>query len=68
MVVTGDVTQSDLPADVRSGLSDGIQRLGHIEGVAVVDLSGADIVRHRLVREIVAAYDDGPPGGRPRSK
>jgi phosphate starvation-inducible PhoH-like protein len=61
IVVTGDVTQSDLPPDVKSGLSDAINRLGHIESVAVVDLTGADIVRHKLVREIVAAYDKDTP-------
>ncbi len=59
MVVTGDATQTDLPSDVTSGLIDAIGRLGNIEGVGVVALSGEDIVRHRLVREIVKAYDDG---------
>lgn len=57
VVVTGDRTQSDLPENVPSGLADAIQRLHHIEGVAVVELSGRDIVRHRLVREIVDAYE-----------
>lgn len=57
IVVTGDATQNDLPKDTRSGLEDGIQRLSGIEGVAIVKLSGHDIVRHRLVREIVSAYE-----------
>lgn len=58
IVVTGDTTQSDLPPTMKSGLVDAVVRLRHIEGVGVVELTGADIVRHRLVREIVEAYDD----------
>ncbi len=58
IVVTGDVTQVDLPQHVQSGLVDAIQRLIGIEGVGVVELTGRDIVRHRLVREVVEAYDD----------
>jgi len=58
IVVTGDVTQTDLPQHVQSGMSDAAERLAGIEGVAVVDLTGRDIVRHRLVREIVRAYDE----------
>jgi phosphate starvation-inducible PhoH-like protein len=66
IVVTGDVTQSDLPLHVPSGLSDAAARLSGIEGVAVVDLTGRDIVRHRLVREIVRAYDEEQHKGRRR--
>jgi phosphate starvation-inducible protein PhoH and related proteins len=58
IVVTGDTTQTDLPAHVTSGLTDAIARLGHVEGVAAVQLTGRDIVRHRLVREIVRAYEE----------
>ncbi|MCA9085872.1 MAG: PhoH family protein [Planctomycetaceae bacterium] len=57
IVVTGDATQNDLPKGVRSGLVDGIRRLSGIAGVAIVRLTGHDIVRHRLVREIVSAYE-----------
>ena len=57
IVVTGDATQIDLEKGVGSGLKDGIQRLSHIPGVAIVKLNGQDIVRHRLVREIVSAYE-----------
>jgi phosphate starvation-inducible PhoH-like protein len=60
IVVTGDVTQSDLPTTVTSGLNDAIERLAGIEGIAHVRLTGRDIVRHRLVKEIVKAYEDGP--------
>ena len=58
IVVTGDVTQMDLASDVTCGMTDAIRRLSSIRGVASVQLTGDDIVRHRLVREIVKAYDD----------
>lgn len=58
IVVTGDTTQTDLPPTMKSGLIDAIVRLREIQGIGVVELTGADIVRHRLVREIVEAYDD----------
>lgn len=61
IVVSGDTTQVDLPSHVRSGLSDALERLRGIEGVALVTLSEADIVRHRLVQDIVRAYEEGPP-------
>jgi phosphate starvation-inducible PhoH-like protein len=67
IVVTGDLTQNDLPASVTSGLSDALVRIGGIEGVGTVRLTGADIQRHRLVREIVAAYDEEAKGGTRRS-
>ncbi len=57
IVVTGDSTQIDLEKGVESGLHDGLRRLSHIPGVAIVRLTGQDIVRHRLVREIVSAYE-----------
>ena len=57
IVVTGDVTQIDLPSDVTSGLTDAIQRLAKIDGVGVARLSSRDIVRHKLVTRIVNAYD-----------
>ena len=59
IVVTGDATQNDLPKGTRSGLEDGIRRLSPIDGVEIVRLTGQDIVRHRLVRQIVSAYEDG---------
>jgi len=60
IVVAGDVTQVDLPANSRSGLNDAINRLKGIDGVSTVRLSKADIIRHRLVQEIVRAYDEEP--------
>jgi phosphate starvation-inducible protein PhoH and related proteins len=58
IVVTGDITQVDLPSHTRNGLSDAAGRLGKIKGVEIVRLSQKDIVRHRLVQEIVEAYQD----------
>ncbi len=56
MIVTGDDSQVDLPGNVASGLIDARRRLGGIKGLAVVTLAPTDIVRHRLVQNIVAAY------------
>jgi len=72
IVVAGDATQTDLPDKVESGLSDAIRRLGRVRGVASVELTGEDIVRHPLVRRIVAAYDvdrqERGSGSRPRGE
>lgn len=66
IIVTGDITQVDLPKDTRSGLADAIQRLKDIERVAIIHLSEKDIVRHQLVQQIVEAYEDAPKGRRGR--
>ena len=58
IVVSGDHTQIDLPRGTQSGLVDALHRLPEIEGVAVAHLTADDIVRHRLVTDIVRAYDD----------
>ena len=57
IVVSGDVTQVDLPPHTRSGLVDALERLDGIEGVAAVKLGRGDIVRHPLVQQIVSAYE-----------
>jgi phosphate starvation-inducible PhoH-like protein len=57
IVVSGDTTQVDLPSHTPSGLTDAMRRLQGIEGLAQVRLANADIVRHRLVRDIVRAYE-----------
>jgi phosphate starvation-inducible PhoH-like protein len=57
IVVTGDITQVDLPVGVRSGLADAVERLGRIPGVGTVLLDRSDIVRHPLVQAIVNAYE-----------
>jgi phosphate starvation-inducible PhoH-like protein len=58
VVVSGDVSQVDLPSHARSGLVDALHRLRGIEGTARITLTGADIVRHRLVQDIVRAYEE----------
>ncbi len=60
VVVSGDTSQVDLPPHTKSGLTDAIGRLKHIEGFANVTLEKSDIVRHRLVQEIVRAYEEDP--------
>jgi len=57
MVVTGDLTQVDLPAGQKSGLRDAMETLEGISGISVVRFSNADVVRHPLVGRIVDAYD-----------
>ena len=64
IVVSGDVTQSDLPVHARSGLNDALARLQDIAGVSIVRLTKADIVRHRLVQDIVQAYEAHPKQSR----
>jgi len=56
-VVTGDISQTDLPKDKRSGLSEAIDVLRDVSGVAVVELTALDVVRHELVQRIVRAYE-----------
>ena len=56
MIITGDVTQIDLPAGQKSGMVDAIETLKRIRGIGIVQLSQKDIVRHRLVQNIVRAY------------
>ena len=56
-VITGDVTQVDLPSGVVSGLVRARQILSGIEGIAFVDFDERDVVRHHLVRQIIKAYD-----------
>ena len=56
-VITGDITQTDLPEGKRSGLAEAAEILAGVEGIAFIHFSGKDVVRHRLVREIIKAYD-----------
>ncbi|MDR0958726.1 MAG: PhoH family protein, partial [Clostridiales bacterium] len=57
VVVTGDVTQVDLPSDKKSGLIDAAEILKNIEGIAISKLTSKDVVRHPLVQKIIAAYE-----------
>jgi len=80
IVVTGDITQVDLPPETVSGLADAVERLHTVQGIGVVRLGRSDIVRHPLVQAIVNAYeptesaengavqDHPPPAGWPASE
>ncbi|MBQ7903217.1 MAG: PhoH family protein [Oscillospiraceae bacterium] len=57
VVVTGDITQIDLPREKKSGLKDAMQILKGIDDIAIVRLSEKDVVRHKLVQDIVKAYE-----------
>ncbi|WP_203414894.1 PhoH family protein [Entomobacter blattae] len=62
MVITGDLSQVDLPAGTVSGLKDAIETLHNIEGIATMRFTSADVVRHPLVARIVDAYDKKKTG------
>jgi len=57
MVITGDITQIDLPAGTKSGLREALEILAGVEGIRFVTFSHADVVRHSLVSRIIQAYD-----------
>lgn len=57
MIITGDMTQIDLPHEQKSGLKEALKILGGVEGISVVELGKKDIVRHKLVTRIVNAYE-----------
>lgn len=57
IVVTGDVTQIDLPKNVKSGMIDAIEVLDGVEGIEIVKLTAKDVVRHELVTRIIQAYE-----------
>ena len=56
-VITGDITQIDLPRDTVSGLKEAMRVLDGVEDIAICRLTGADVVRHALVQKIIAAYE-----------
>ena len=58
IVITGDVTQIDLPADKVSGLREAMRVLNGVEDIAICRLSGADVVRHVIVQRIIKAYEE----------
>jgi phosphate starvation-inducible PhoH-like protein len=57
MIVTGDRSQIDLPKHQKSGLIDAIDILKSVEGLEIVELEGKDVIRHKIVKQIIAAYD-----------
>ena len=56
-IITGDLSQIDLPGHQRSGLRQAMDILDGVDGIAVINLTAEDVVRHRLVKEIIKAYD-----------
>ena len=65
-VVTGDITQIDLPQGKKSGLVEALEICGRIPGISVIQFGEKDVVRHNLVQQIIRAYEeyDGAPGQR----
>lgn len=61
MIVTGDTTQIDLPANQRSGLKEAARILNNVNGIGFVELNEKDVVRHKLVRDIIDAYNRVAP-------
>ena len=57
MVITGDITQIDLPRGVRSGLKDSLRILRSVNDIAQIRFNEKDVVRHRLVQDIIKAYE-----------
>ena len=66
IVITGDVTQIDLPADKVSGLKDAVRVLDGVKDIAICRLTSADVVRHALVQEIISAYERSEKKGTAR--
>jgi phosphate starvation-inducible PhoH-like protein len=61
MIVTGDVSQVDLPLNQRSGLKEATRILTNVKGIGIIELNERDVVRHKLVRDIIEAYDKDQP-------
>ena len=59
MVITGDLSQIDLPHRQPSGLADAVGLLENVDGIGIIHLSGADVVRHSVVARILSAYEAG---------
>ena len=64
-VITGDITQIDLPSGHTSGLIEAMKVVSHIEGISFVHFDERDVVRHKLVQQIVKAYDNYSNGNGP---
>ena len=57
VVITGDITQIDLPPDKTSGLKEAVRVLKGVEGIGICELNDQDVVRHVIVQRIIQAYD-----------
>ncbi|MBR7037847.1 MAG: PhoH family protein, partial [Oscillospiraceae bacterium] len=64
MVITGDITQIDLPEKRKSGLIEAMRVLRHIDDIATIKFSDKDVVRHKLVQDIIKAYENYYQEGR----
>ena len=62
MVITGDITQIDLPDGKRSGLRDVLKILKNVDDIAQIRFNERDVVRHKLVQEIIKAYEKNEEG------
>jgi phosphate starvation-inducible PhoH-like protein len=58
VIITGDLTQKDLPSGTTSGLDQALDVLGKVEDIGIAHMTNQDVVRHPLVQQIVKAYDD----------
>ena len=58
VIITGDLTQKDLPSGITSGLDQALDVLGKVEDIGIAHMTNQDVVRHPLVQQIVKAYDD----------
>jgi phosphate starvation-inducible PhoH-like protein len=58
MVITGDLTQTDLPRQAKSGLRDAVEKLDRIDDIAIIKFKNQDVIRHELVAKIVKAYEE----------
>ena len=65
MIVSGDATQIDLPGNQRSGLKEALRILTEVKGIGFVELNEKDVVRHRLVRDIIMAYEKSQENHKP---
>jgi phosphate starvation-inducible PhoH-like protein len=61
-IITGDASQVDLPKNQPSGLLRSVDMLRNIEGIAIIELTGEDVVRHKLVKRIIEAFDKAEKG------
>ena len=57
-IVTGDITQIDLPKNQKSGLPQAVEILDGIEGISIIQLTKRDVIRHKLVTKIINAYEN----------
>jgi phosphate starvation-inducible PhoH-like protein len=57
-IITGDITQIDLPKNQPSGLPQAVKLLNKVDGIEIIQLNGSDVIRHRLVKKIVELYDN----------